>query len=158
MYLSIGYYEIWLRALMRLIVDAGLASEVEIRDGRTQQPPLPVKRVLKAEDVAGVLAKGSPYDRPALQAASFKVGDRVRCRNDHVTTHTRLPRYIRGRSGVIVANHGSFVLPDTNAHGGGEQPTWCYGVRFDGRELWGSGADPTTEVMVDCWEPYLERA
>jgi nitrile hydratase subunit beta len=133
-------------------------NKTELQSGKSLEPPKPIKRVLKAADVAAVLAKGSPYDRPAGVPAAFQPGDKVRCRNDHVTTHTRLPRYIRGRVGVITANHGCFVLPDTNAHGGGEQPTWCYAVQFTGPELWGAGADPTTEVMVDCWEPYLERA
>ncbi len=104
-----------------------------------------------------MLAKGSPYDRPCERRPSFRVGDRVRCRNDHVPTHTRLPRYVRGIAGEIVENHGSFVFPDTNAHGQGENPVWCYAVRFRAADLWGRGADPRSEVMVDLWEPYLER-
>jgi nitrile hydratase subunit beta len=27
---------------------------------------------------------------------------------------------------------------------------------FDGRELWGDGADSTLKVSIDAWEPYLE--
>lgn len=61
-----------------------------------------------------------------------------------------------GKRGVVAAVHGVFVFPDANARGDGEDPHWCYSVRFDGRELWGLGADPALEVMVDCWEPYLE--
>ncbi len=49
-------------------------------------------------------------------------------------------------------------FPDSNALGKGEDPKWLYTVRFDGRELWGDQADPTTQVSVDAWEPYLERA
>jgi nitrile hydratase len=155
-YLNASYYEIWIRALEKLLVAAGLVGEDELATGWTLTPGAAVKRVLKAEAVAPVLATGSPYDRPALAAPAFRPGDRVRTRNDHVPTHTRLPRYVRGRLGEVVENQGCFVLPDANAHGRGENPTWCYSVRFLAEELWGDGAEPGSEVMVDCWEPYLE--
>lgn len=155
-YLNASYYEIWIRALEKLLEARGLVEPGEIETGVADMPALPVKRVLKAADVAAVLAAGSPYDRPAAGPPQFRPGERVRARNDHLTTHTRLPRYIRGRVGEIVENQGSFVFPDTNAHGGGENPTWCYSVRFAAEELWGRGADPGSEVMVDCWESYLE--
>ena len=61
-------------------------------------------------------------------------------------------------SGVVERVHGGFVFPDTNAHGQGENPQWCYSVRFTGDELWGEGADPSLFVNIDCWEPYLEPA
>jgi nitrile hydratase subunit beta len=156
-YLSSSYYEIWMRGLAKLMVAHGLVTDEEMDQGRMRVPPAPVKRVLKAADVAAALAKGSPCDRACDTTPIFKPGDRVRCKNDHVTTHTRLPRYIRGAVGVVIENHGAFVLPDTNAHGQGECPTWCYNVRFEASDLWGAGADANAEVMVDCWEPYLER-
>ena len=157
-YLNASYYEIWMRALEKLVVAYGLAGAKELAAGRATEPPAAVKRVLKAEAVPAVLAAGSPYDRPATAPPAFQPGDRVRARNDHLATHTRLPRYVRGREGVIASNQGCFVLPDTNAHGRGESPTWCYSVHFDASELWGAGADQGSEVMVDLWEPYLERA
>jgi nitrile hydratase len=81
----------------------------------------------------------------------------VRARNINPPTHTRLPRYVRGRVGTIERVLGCHVFPDSNALGKGEDPRWLYTVRFDGRELWGDHADPTTQVSVDAWEPYLER-
>jgi nitrile hydratase subunit beta len=156
-YLSVSYYEIWMRALADLMVAHGLVTAEEVETGWVLQPGRAVKRVLKAADVPAVLAKGTPYDRPCAQPPAFRPGDRIRCRNDHVATHTRMPRYVRGVAGEIVENHGSFVFPDSNAHGLGENPTWCYAVRFRARDLWGAGADPASEVMVDLWEPYLER-
>ncbi len=157
-YLSASYYEIWMRALADLVVAHGLASAEELETGWSLAPGRAVRRVLKAQDVAEFLAKGTPYDRPCDHPPEFKRGDRVRCRNDHPRTHTRAPRYVRGATGFIVENHGSFVFPDANAHGRGESPTWCYAVRFRALDLWGVGADPLSEVMVDLWEPYLDRA
>jgi nitrile hydratase len=157
-YLSASYYEIWIRALTALLLRHELVTPEEIETGWLLAPGRAVKRVLGAGEVAEALAKGSPYDRPCAEPPAFRPGDRVRCRNDHVTTHTRLPRYVRGVMGEIVENHGSFVFPDTNAHGQGENPTWCYCVRFRAEDLWGKGAEPGSEVMVDLWQPYLERA
>ena len=74
------------------------------------------------------------------------------------TTHTRLPRYARGKVGVVEAARGTFVFPDANAHGRGEDPRWLYTVRFTGRELWGEDAEAALAVSIDAWEPYLDAA
>ncbi len=116
------------------------------------------KRVLKAENVPAVLAKGGPCDRPVEGSARFAVGQRVRARNFHPTGHTRLPRYARGKEGVIDAVRDGFVFPDSNAPGQGENPQRVYTVVFSGGELWGAGADPTLTVSIDAWESYLEPA
>ena len=105
-----------------------------------------------------VLAAGSRYERPVDDPARFRVGEPVRTRNMHPAGHTRLPRYARGRVGVVERVHGAHVLPDANAHGAGEQPQYLYTVRFAGRELWGADADPALTVTIDAWEGYLEPA
>jgi nitrile hydratase len=114
--------------------------------------------LLQAVDVAAVLAGGTPYVRTLDRAARFQPGDRVRTRNMNPTGHTRLPRYARGKFGIVEHRQGAFVFPDTNAHGKGEDPQWVYSVVFTGAELWGADADPTLSVALDCWEPYLEPA
>lgn len=156
-YLSLSYYEIWLAGLIKLMQERGLVDEDEIADGRSLRPPKPVKRVLSPEDVRKVLHRGGPTERSTNTEARFKAGDRVRARNIHPRTHTRLPRYVRGRVGTIERVIGFHVFPDSNALGAGEDPQWLYCVRFDGRELWGDDADPTLQVSVDAWEPYLEE-
>ena len=88
----------------------------------------------------------------------FQPGDRVRTRNIHPRSHTRLPRYVRGHVGVVELLHGVNVFPDSVVRGEGENPQWLYTVRFDGRELWGDDAEPGTNVSVDAFEPYLEPA
>ena len=66
--------------------------------------------------------------------------------------------YLGGRRGTIITVNDVFVFPDTNAQGRGEDPQWCYSVRFTGAELWGRDADPTLTVTADLWESYLEPA
>jgi nitrile hydratase len=157
-YLSSSYYEIWTKGVEKQAVQTGLLSADELKAGRSLSPPAPIERVIKAEDVAPMLARGGPASRPADRPARFRVGDKVRTRNINPTGHTRLPRYARGKTGIVELVHGTHVFPDTNAHGQGEHPQWLYTVRFAGRELWGEDADPTLVVSIDAWESYLEPA
>ena len=157
-YLAKSYYEIWFAGLERMLLQRGFVAPEEIEVGKAIAPAKPVKRTLKAEDVAKTLGRGGPVSRPAPQPARFEMGDRVRAKNMHPVTHTRLPRYVRGHVGVIERVHGCHVFPDTNARGEGEHPQWLYAVRFEGRELWGADADPSVRVSVDAFEPYLEPA
>lgn len=157
-YLSKSYYQLWLAGLERLMLERGLVADDEIAAGRVLHPVKPVERVLTSERVAVSMGRGGPTEREPTAPARFKVGDRVRAKDIHPPTHTRLPHYVRGHLGTVELVHGCHVFPDTNAQGQGENPQWLYTVRFDGRELWGPDGDPTTQVSVDAWEPYLERA
>jgi len=90
--------------------------------------------------------------------ARFKAGDRVLVRNTNPVGHTRLPRYARGRRGVIDRDHGVFVFPDAMAAEKRREPQHCYSVRFHARELWGPGASARDAIYIDLFEPYLEPA
>jgi nitrile hydratase beta subunit len=157
-YLTKTYYEIWIAGLEKLMAQRGLVSSEEIAAGAPIGAPKPVARTLSAADVAKVLYRGGPTERETNTAARFAIGDRVRAKNMHPVTHTRLPRYVRGHVGVIERVLGCHVFPDQNAVGAGEDPRWLYTVRFTGPELWGVDSDPTVSVSVDAWEPYLEAA
>ena len=157
-YLAKSYYDIWASGLEKLLVAAGMVSTEELAQGHALLAPRPVVRRLAAADVAAALARGAPCDRPATTPARYAPGDKVLTKVMNPTTHTRLPRYARGKTGVVEAVRGCFVFPDSNAHGAGEDPRWCYTVRFTGAELWGADADPRLSVSIDAWEPYLEPA
>jgi nitrile hydratase len=156
-YLSMSYYEKWAARLENLLLEYGLVDADEIAAGHSLRPGKPLPRTLAATEVGTALTRGS-YARPAPAPTRFKPGDRVRTRNMHPKTHTRLPRYARGRTGVIETIRGCHVFPDTVAIGQGENPQWLYTVRFEGHELWGESADPTLTVSIEAWEPYLEPA
>jgi nitrile hydratase len=157
-YLAGTYYEIWLDALERQLVEHGLVDAEELVAGEALHPPAPVPRTLAAADVLPTLGRGGPTAREATRPARFAVGDRVRARNLNPPTHIRLPRYVRGHVGTVQLVHAPHVFPDTHAHFLGEAPEWLYTVRFDARELWGEDADPTASVSTDAFEPYLEPA
>ena len=157
-YLSKSYYDIWISAVQKLALRTGMVDEAELQSGKAITAARPVPGKWLAADVAKALAEGTPYTRPAPAPALFAAGETVRTKVMNPTTHTRLPRYARGKSGVLEAVRGCFVFPDSNAHGGGEDPRWLYTVRFTARELWGADADPSLEVSIDAFEPYLEHA
>jgi nitrile hydratase len=156
-YLNASYYGLWVVTLENMMLKYGVATPEEIAAGHAIAPVTKAAKPVTAAQVANMVRCGSPYDRPAPAPALFKVGDRVRTRNMHPATHTRLPRYARHRVGEIVRIVGCHVFPDSNAINAGEDPHWLYTVRFDGRELWGEDSDPTVRVCIEAWEPYLEK-
>jgi nitrile hydratase len=129
-YLTSGYFGRWLAAAELLLRETA---------GKTLTPPASLRSLRSV-------------DRPPR----FTVGGCVRTRRLHPSGHTRLPRYARGLRGRVALVHPAFVLPDTHAHGQGEEPQHVYAVRFAARELWGEGAEAGVQVHVDCFESYLE--
>ena len=125
--------------------------------GRSASPTA-TPRLVGADAVAPALSRPRSYRREAQAPPAFKPGDQVRARNLHPSGHTRLPRYVRGRIGVIERFHGAHVYPDSHADGRGEDARPLYTVCFAARELWGPDAAPRDSVSLDLWEPYLERA
>ncbi|MCZ8373908.1 MAG: nitrile hydratase subunit beta [Beijerinckiaceae bacterium] len=156
-YLSLSYYEIWLAGLERLLVEKGLASLDEAHSGQLSQPGMLLPRKLAADDVAPVLLRGAPADRPVAVAPRFAPGDRVITSLANPAGHTRLPRYARGRTGTVTDHHGAHVFPDVRAHGGEDGAMHMYTVTFEAGDLWGKTTSATT-VSLNCWESYLEPA
>lgn len=156
-YLDSSYYEIWTRALEVLLTRHGLITDGELAAGEADAAPAHPRR-LAPESVPGVLARGGPTNRDVTATPRFAVGDRVRTRNLQPRGHTRLPGYVRGHAGTVIALRGGFILPDSNAHGHGEAPEQLYTLRFESGDLWGAEAEPGSSVMVDAWESYLDRA
>ena len=152
------YYAIWLRALTDLLRRHGELLPGELEAGRALGRGRAADRRLEAHAVPVALARGAPTAREPQAPARFAVGDRVRTRNIHTERHCRLPGYARDKPGVVEAVRGAHVLPDANAHGEGERPAWLYTVAFEGRALWGDGADPRLTVSIDAFEPYLDHA
>ena len=154
-YLASSYYERWLSAAETLLVERGVVTREELlakHDGSPESVRALVATGARAIGPAPI--KEKPGAKPPR--ARFAKGDQVRARNLNPTGHTRLPRYVRGKRGVIARDWGVFVFPDTNAHHAGTKPQHCYSVRFEARELWGKSAQSRERVLVDLWEDYLE--
>ena len=137
-YLASSYYERWLAAAESLLVEHGVVTREELlaKEDASIDPAL-IANAVPARGPTPV--KDKSLKKPPR--ARFVKGDRVRGRNLNPSGHTRLPRYVRGKSGVIARDWGVFVYPDTNAHRAGTKPQHCYSVAFDARELWGKSAN-----------------
>jgi nitrile hydratase beta subunit len=150
-YLQMSYYEKWLTRNLELLVKSGLVTREEMETGKPAPGSQKATPPLTAAAVSAVAGLRGNFMRPQAEVkARFEVGDQV--------GHTRLPRYARGKKGVVVRDHGIFVFPDTNAHFLGEQPQHLYSVRFTARELWGEDAPPRDSVYIDMWDSYLDHA
>jgi nitrile hydratase beta subunit len=152
-YLASSYYERWLAAAETLLVERGIVTREELlaKQDASIDPTLIAN---------GVAARGPAHIKEKAGAkpprARYAKGARVRARNLNPVGHTRLPRYVRGKAGVIARDWGIFVFPDTNAHHAGLKRQHCYSVSFDARELWGKSANSRERVYIDLWEDYLE--
>lgn len=158
-YLRQSYYENWLAGLEKMLVETGLVTAEELTSGKASRlAGVDLRqRVLPANEVAATLARGAPATMPAEAPPRFHPGDRVRGRNRHPIGHTREPRYVRGRVGVIQDHHGAHLFPDLSAEGM-RVGRHLYSVRFEASELWGENANGNSAVYVDLWEDYLEPA
>jgi nitrile hydratase len=161
-YLDSGYYEHWLAAVERLLVEEevleadALAARAEGFAAPGDEPSVPTREDPElAEFLRAVVDTGGDPEREPVEPA-FEAGEDVRVRNVHPEGHTRCPAYVRRSRGTVEAHHGTHVLPDAHAHGRGERPEPLYSVAFSGGELWGDDAESGTTVTVDLWESYLE--
>jgi nitrile hydratase beta subunit len=150
-YLASSYYERWLAAAETILVERGVVTREELlaKQDASIDPAL-IASGVATHGPSPVKSKAKP------QRARYAKGARVRARNLNPVGHTRLPRYVRGKAGVVARDWGVFVFPDTNAHHAGTKPQHCYSVAFDARELWGKSASCRERVYIDLWEDYLE--
>jgi nitrile hydratase len=156
-YLRSSYYRRWFLGLESRLLRHGLVGADEIAAGHSLRAGLGLPRRLAPTDVEAILVR-SEFSRPTNTPARFKEGDRVRARNINPATHTRLPRYARGKIGLVEAVRGCHVFPDSAALGAGDNPQWLYTIVFAARELWGDDADPAVKVSIEAFEPYLDPA
>jgi nitrile hydratase len=157
-YLDDGYYGRWLHGAENLLYDSSIiapgtveARAANLAGGNVAEPPAP--RPDKPDYKPTAAGSIRTIDAPQRYAP----GQRVRARTFDPPGHTRLPRYVMGHTGVVVAVEPAQVLPDTHAHFLGENAQWVYRVRFDSQELFGAGAE-RFDLNADLYEDYLEAA
>src|SRR5205823_5478261 len=101
-YLAASYYQRWFLGLEKRVVAHGLVGQDEINAGKSLSSGRRLNRKLTVADVPNTTTRGN-YERPAVAPAKFKAGDKVKTRNINPATHTRLPRYARGKLGMVEA-------------------------------------------------------
>ncbi len=167
-YLTSSYYEHWLHGLEKLLVDKGIVTSKEIESGHAQETS--DLNAVTADRVPDILGTGGPTLMDCESSPGFAPGDEVRVKNFNPRSHTRAPRYIRGRKGVVSAYYGAHIFPDQHSASGKKIPAHLYCIRFESNEIWGdecgnehrsqsrNGDKPDkSAVYVDVFEPYLEQ-
>ena len=157
-YLRMNYYERWYTALVERAIERGVLTRSEVESGRAGPVSAKAAPVLTPSDARELLFKTPKTEQDIELAARFHVGERVRGRNIHPTTHTRMPRYTRGKTGVVERDRGVFNLPDSEQVSAEPKPQHVYLIRYTARELWGEEASAHDSLYIDMWEDYLEPA
>lgn len=117
----------------------------------------PPNQCMTAQNAITLLNDGLSCQAESDLPPQFQVGDRVKAKVMHPKTYTRLPRYIRGKVGEIVKNHGVYVFPDTMGQRLSTKPQHVYSVRFSAQELWGMDASPKDSLYIDLFDDHLEN-
>lgn len=156
-YLAFSYFQKWCTNDLIRMLDNGTITLEDVKRGHVENPVAPPPSMTVEEAVADVAASAFSFERHTLQRPAFAVGDTVKARRHINANHTRLPRYVRGLEGAVLAHHGAHVLPDRNAEGV-EVPEHLYTIGFRAVTLWGEGSDPRDDVTLDLWESYLVPA
>ena len=157
-YLRFTYYEKWLHRLIVQMLATGMISAEELASGHKADAAAVAIPPVTAENAVQATTHIASYQRDVAAKPRFAAGDAVRARTINPEGHTRLPRYARGRFGIIERDHGAHIFPDSNASVATEDAQTLYTVRFTARELWGDAANPADRVYLDLWEDYLEPA
>lgn len=152
-YLSSTYYEHWLHGLELLLVERGVVTEEELRSGVSNG--VTDLHSVAPEKLDGVLSTGAPTVLKQDSNRLFSVGDHVVVVNNNPQSHTRAPRYVRGRVGKVISHHGAHIFADEHSASGNKSAEHLYGVRFESSELWGEGEADNSAVFLDLFEPYL---
>lgn len=157
-YFADGYYGRWLNAAEAMLVESAILAPgaVDARVHRNEGEDVedrPVPEPAKPDYAPTAAGSLREIDTPT----AFAAGDQVRARDVEPTGHTKLPRYARGKAGVVEAIQPAHLLPDTHAHFLGENPQHVYTVRFDSHELFGPDAEDFA-LTVELFESYLEKA
>ena len=163
-YLASSYYERWLLVTERALLERGVLASDEL-DAKTgffrEHPDAPPTRKedpqIRDRILGPVYQRQSPHREVGI-GPRFSMGDPVTVRNVHPRGHTRLPRYVRGKRGVVTRIHGVHDFHDAVPEGRKDEPQPVYNVRFDARNLWGDAAESNHSLYIDMWESYLDQA
>jgi nitrile hydratase len=164
-YLQYRYFENWLGGVTAHFVSQGYVSEDELEQRTTaylERPELPLPAggdTRIDEQVIRYLKEGDSPRRGPADTPLFGVGDRVTVKDVPVTDHTRLPGYLRGRTGTVERRfEGNYRYFCSTGPDGIGDPMPVYAVRFEPADIWGELAEPGMAIYGELYEAYLQPA
>jgi nitrile hydratase beta subunit len=143
-YMRASYFERVLIGMATLFVEHDLIPHKELEERAGGAGSFPLSLPIGP-------GQQSRADRPA-----FSIGDRVIVTIDSPTGHSRAPKYVHGKPGVIVGIAPKANFPGQMAHKLQTDKEHTYHVQFDGRDLWNEVEDGSS-VVVDLFGSYLDK-
>lgn len=158
-YLTTPYFEQWMRGTMAMLVGSGLVTAEELATGSKDGTTTPGRVGLPktAQDAQAATMTAIKYDGPYDGDPAFASSDRVKVSPNAPGGHTRLPQYVRGRTGSVIAYHGAHTVPDDNVK---NIKTFepLYTVAFALGDLFEEHLGSSDQINVEIWERFLAIA
>ena len=157
-YLRTSYYEKWLLARIEGLIAAGAITREEFAAKAAHYGAQPDAEIPPTPAAAPQVEPSRHENQEDAPPPAFAVGDQVKVRQTHPRGHTRLPRYIRGKVGMVVQIYRPQGFQDAEPLEDAGNPQTVYAVKFAGEQVWGESAEPNSCILLDMWESYLEQA
>jgi len=163
-YFKYRYYEKWLGGISGYFVEKGYVTEAELAARTEQILAKPATPPAKGGDpaidkrIVTYLVEGDSPKRDTAVTPRFSKGDKVLVKNVPTVEHTRLPGYLRNRTGIVDTVYpGNYTyLTSTGPDGvGPAMPVYC--VLFDAEDLWKGNTEKNVEIYADLYEAYLDK-
>ncbi|MBN3764338.1 nitrile hydratase subunit beta [Burkholderia sp. Ac-20365] len=165
-YFKYRYYEKWLGGISQFFVDQGYITAEELAQKTAHYRENPQATLPDKPDAAlftqidAYLQNGDSGYHSLESPARFAKGDTVRIADPDAVDHTRLPGYLRNKTGVVdLVYPGAFsYFVSTGVDGIGE-PMPVYRIAFDVADIWGEGkSEANTTIYADLYEAYVQPA
>lgn len=164
-YFKYRYYEKWLGGISGYFVANGYITAEEL-DARTKaylenlDAPLPQGGAAEVDErIHTYLMDGDNGQEPRTTPPLFAAGDHVKIGDPPTVEHTRLPGFLRNKTGVVetIYDETYTYLCSTGPDGvGPAMPVYC--VKFDPQELWPGNTEPGFTFYADLYETYIKPA
>lgn len=161
-YFRFRYYEKWLGGICGYFIAHGYITADEL-DALTEDYYAEPGKALPSAGEEAIDARIVQYlvegDSPKREAAvnhAFAVGEEIVVCDVPTIEHTRLPGYLRNKTGTVeTVYEGAYTyLCDTGPDGiGAVMPVYC--VRFDPATIWPGNAEPNFAIYADLYAHYV---
>jgi nitrile hydratase subunit beta len=165
-YFKYRYYEKWLGGIAQFFIDQGYitAEELAEKSAHYRANPdaaLPEKPVAELTAQIDAYLQNGDSGYHALEGKTrFAKGDTVRIADPDAVDHTRLPGYLRNKTGVVdLVYPGAFSYFVSTGVDGIGAPMPVYRIAFDVADIWGAGkSEANTTIYADLFEAYVQPA
>ena len=162
-YFKYRYYEKWLASAVDFLITEGYISERQLEAATTAY--------LNHEDLCSHVRRNEAIDKQVIaflrggdsayrdpeEKPRFTAGERVKVKDVKPVEHTRLPGYLRAKTGVVeLVYDGCYAYPVSTGSDGLGEPMPVYLVRFDPGDIWGDLAEAKSLVYAGIYETYLQ--